>query len=208
VGETRENGEKDTARVEAFSDGVFAIAITLLVLELHVPRGLDSSSLRRALLEAWPSYFAFLTSFLTIGIMWLNHHRIFGLLRRVDHTTLILNGLLLLGVSVVPFPTSLVAEYLGHPGERVAVVIYAGVAVYIATAFTLLWRYIASPARRPPLMRMAHDDPAIRSLREQYRFGPAIYVVLLALAWWKATLAMSLCLAMALLFLLPPRRAK
>lgn len=199
-----ELNEKETQRVEAFSDGVFAIAITLLVLELHVPRGLDAASLRRALWEEWPSYFAFLTSFLTIGIMWLNHHRIFGLLARIDHATLILNGVLLLGVSVVPFPTSLVAEYLGTPGARTAVVIYAGVAVYIALAFTWLWRHVSSRKRQPPLMRVAPDDRAVRTLHAQYRLGPVVYPLLLVLAFSNPTLAMALCLLLALLFLFPP----
>jgi uncharacterized membrane protein len=101
----------DTARTEAFSDGVFAIAITLLVLDIKVPHDLpENTSLLRALLNQWPIYMAFLTSFATIGIMWLNHHRMFRYIRRVDHWFLVLNGLLLLGVTFVPFPTSLAAE--------------------------------------------------------------------------------------------------
>jgi len=208
MSERIEKDEKETARVEAFSDGVFAIAITLLVLELHVPRGLDPAGLRRALLEEWPSYVAFLTSFLTIGIMWVNHHRIFGLLRRVDHTTLVLNGLVLLGVSVVPFPTSLVADYLGTPGARIAVVTYAAVAVYISLAFTWLWRHISSSRRTPSLMRVALDDSAVRTLHAQYRLGPLTYPLLLGLAFWHPSLAIVLCLVLALLFLFPPPGVK
>ena len=79
-----EGHEKESGRVEAFSDGVFAIAITLLILEVKVPRGFSGKDLVPALLEQWPSYAAFLTSFATIGIMWLNHHRLFTLIRRVD----------------------------------------------------------------------------------------------------------------------------
>ena len=105
----------DTARIEAFSDGVFAIAITLLVLDLKVPRELhEGQTLTSALAHQWPAYVAFVTSFLTILVMWINHHRMFTLIGRADDRLLIFNGLLLLGITVVPFPTSLVAEYLGQ----------------------------------------------------------------------------------------------
>ena len=102
----------ETARIEAFSDGVFAIAITLLVLDLKVPRGLaEGRTLADALLAQWPAYLAFASSFMTILIMWVNHHRIFTLVGQSDERLLFYNGLLLMGVTVVPFPTSLVAEY-------------------------------------------------------------------------------------------------
>ena len=104
---------KDTARTEAFSDGVFAIAITLLVLDIKVPQELpESVRLGTALLQLWPSYLAFLTSFVTIGIMWINHHRLFTLIKRSDHWLLQLNGLLLLEDTFLPFPTAIVAEGL------------------------------------------------------------------------------------------------
>ena len=95
----------ETARIEAFSDGVFAIAITLLVLDLKVPRGLaEGRTLADALLAQWPAYLAFASSFMTILIMWVNHHRIFTLVGRSDERLIFYNGLLLMGVTVVPFP--------------------------------------------------------------------------------------------------------
>ena len=98
----------ETTRAEAFSDGVFAIAITLLVLDLRVP---DPGHLTTAaLLGAWPHYFAYVVSFLTIGIMWMNHHTIMGHVARVDRPLLVINLLLLMGVVAIPFPTALVAE--------------------------------------------------------------------------------------------------
>ena len=110
----------ETGRVEAFSDGVLAIVITLLVLELHVPRELTSdAALRAALVHEWPAYFAFLTSFVTVGIMWVNHHRLFTLIGRVDHWLLMLN----LTICVVPFPTAIVAEYLGGEGAQTATLV-------------------------------------------------------------------------------------
>ena len=117
--ETPRREPYSTQRLEAFSDGVFAIAITLLILDVRVPRDLpETTRLIDALLANWPSYFAFLTSFATIGIMWVNHHRLFGCIARADHGLLIWNGLLLLGITFVPFPTALIAEYIGHPDER------------------------------------------------------------------------------------------
>src|ERR1041385_9184169 len=101
----------ETARLEAFSDGVYAIAITLLVLDLKVPMVQDGK-LASALLHQWPMYFAFLISFAFIGIMWVNHHRLFNHIRRCDNRLLFLNLLLLLGVTVVPFPTALLAAHL------------------------------------------------------------------------------------------------
>ena len=110
---------KETGRVEAFSDGVFAIAITLLVLELKVPHVGDGGNgrLAAALLAQWPSYLAFVTSFATILIMWVSHHHMFTFVRRADARFLYANGLLLFVVTVVPFPTALVAEYFEKPGS-------------------------------------------------------------------------------------------
>src|SRR5215469_2591255 len=106
----------ETGRVEAFSDGIFAIAATLLVLDLKVPQT-GGRTLASALRSQWPTYLAFVTSFATILIMWINHHRIFTLIGRSDDRLLFYNGLLLFGVTLVPFPTALVAEYLRHDGQ-------------------------------------------------------------------------------------------
>src|SRR6516165_10270503 len=118
---------KETGRIEAFSDGVFAIAITLLILDIKVPRASESSvGLGTLLLRQWPAYVAFLASFAKIGIMWINHHRLFTHIVRSSHALLLLNSLLLLGIVVVPFPTALVAEYFGHEGEHLAATLFSG----------------------------------------------------------------------------------
>src|SRR6185503_2214195 len=117
--------QKETTRVEAFSDGVFAIAITLLVLDLKVPRVHPADEDLVAYLRSqWPTYAAFLSSFTTIGIMWLNYHRLFNLIARVDTPLMIYNGLLLLGVTLTPWPTALVAEYHGQPAATTAALVY------------------------------------------------------------------------------------
>src|SRR5438874_2539580 len=105
--------DKETQRIEAFSDGVYAIAITLLILEIKVPRAGAATPLAEGLLALWPSYVAYFLGFSTIGVMWLNHHRLFQMIHRVDDVLLFLNLLLLLVVSFTPFPTAVLAEHLG-----------------------------------------------------------------------------------------------
>ncbi|HEY7295511.1 MAG TPA: TMEM175 family protein, partial [Dehalococcoidia bacterium] len=135
----RGEGERETARLEAFSDGVFAIAITLLVLDLKVPpAGEGAKRLGPALLDEWPAYLAYLGSFLSILIMWVNHHQQFRHIAHVDHGLLLLNGLLLMAVTVVPFPTSVLSEHIAHRDERAAAVFYSG--TFLVTA--LLWNAV------------------------------------------------------------------
>jgi uncharacterized membrane protein len=132
----------DTARVEAFSDGVFAIAITLLVLEIQVEPS-DFDDLWRSLLDKWPAYLAYLTSFCTVGGVWLAHHRLFARLRFVDPTVMRMNLLLLLFAAFLPFPTGLLAESFDYSreAERAAVVFYGATAAAIELCMTAAWRY-------------------------------------------------------------------
>lgn len=197
--------EKETGRIEAFSDGVFAIAITLLILEVRVPRVHDlaeEASLLRALVELWPAYLAFLTSFVTILIMWINHHRLFRLIKRCDHVFLLLNGLLLLAVTFVPFPTALLAEYVRHPDGRVAAAVYSGAFVFTAIVFNLLWRYASSGGR---LLDPNYDPEVVRAITRQYLVGPVVYGVALGLAALHPMAAFAMCVALAVYFALPPR---
>ena len=129
--------ESGTARLEMFSDGVFAIAATLLVLELAVNTDPGAPSLGYQLLhQLWPSYLAYATSFLTIGIIWINHHHVMETIVRVDRTFLFINTLLLLVVAFIPFPTRLVAHYLGKPDEQDAVYAYGVTLLLMAISST------------------------------------------------------------------------
>jgi uncharacterized membrane protein len=196
---------RDTVRVEAFSDGVFAIAITLLVLDIKVPHEIaPPNTLLHALAQQWPVYLAFLTSFATILIMWINHHRLFTHIARCDDRLLFFNGLLLLGVVLVPFPTSLIAEYLGHPGQTTAAMIYNGTFIAIAICFNLLWR---SASRHGRLLHADHDRDAVAQITASYRLGPLSYAAALALAFLNATASVVLNLALAVYFALPSRTA-
>ncbi|HVH30158.1 MAG TPA: TMEM175 family protein [bacterium] len=191
----------ETQRVEAFSDGVFAIAITLLVLELKAPSA-GSTPLARLLIRQWPSYVAFLVSFAFIGIMWINHHRLFTHIRRSDDALLVLNLLLLLGVVAVPFPTAVLAASLGQPGERTATLLFSGTYVLIAIAFNILWRYASSSTRR--LLGPEVDATAVKQISAQYAFGPLLYAACFVLAWVSVQASLFLNAALACFFAIPP----
>src|SRR3954447_9653371 len=132
--------ELGTTRLETFSDGVFAIAATLLVLEISVS-STDELGLGHALLHIWPQYLAYITSFVTIGIIWMNHHHTVSLIARTDRTLLFINNLLLLTVAFLPFPTKLVGDYLRDPGEQAAALTYAGTLVAMAILHQVWWQY-------------------------------------------------------------------
>jgi uncharacterized membrane protein len=189
-------------RLEAFSDGVLAIVITLLILDVKVPPA-ATGHLGRELAAQWPQYAAYLTSFLVIGIIWLNHHATVQLLARTDHTVQVLNLLLLLPISVLPWPTAVLAEYV-HEGtagdQRVAVALYGATSTLMALAFNVLWRYVL---RHPELRRPDVDrqDLAVRNRR--YNLGLPAYPVATLLGLLSETLFIGLMLALALMYLLP-----
>ena len=192
---------EETVRIEAFSDAVFSIAMTLLILEIRAPEHLEAGKLLQALLE-WPSYLAFVTSF-TIGVMWINHHRLFNLIGKTDQGLLVTNGLLLAGITFVPFPTALLARNLLHPDARTAAVFYNGVYVLIAIAFQLLWRH--ARAYDGMLLEPDADPDSVVAITKQYRFGPLFYLALIGVAWFSAALSLVLNLLLAVFFALPPR---
>lgn len=194
-----EQAEKETQRVEAFSDGVFAIAITLLVLELHVPKQTEIAvgGLGSALLHEWPAYVAFLVSFLSILIMWFNHHKLFNYIRKVDSLLLYLNGFLLLIVCAVPWPTALAAEHWGHSEEKMAAQVYCGLMVILALAYNALWRYATHKGR---LLHRDIDLEEVEKITRAYSIGPAVYLLAFAATFWNATAGMLICIALAIFF--------
>ena len=155
-------GHWSTSRVEAFSDGVFAIAITLLVLEIGIdPDQFDD--LWGAILREWPAYLAYVTSFLTVGGVWLAHHRLFMRLRFVDPALMRLNILLLMTASFLPFPTALLAEafHASRDAERAAVIFYGATAIAIEALIGASRRY----AEAHPELLHGEAPPAIEVLR-------------------------------------------
>jgi uncharacterized membrane protein len=151
----------DTGRTEAFSDGVLAIAITLLVLDLNVPAS-EFDDLWRGIVGEWPSYLAYACSFLTIGAIWLRHHGIFTRLAYVDRRLMTLNLLLLMAVSFLPFPTRLVAEAIqNEDAERAAIVFYGTTLLVISVLIGALW---ATAARDRKLLRPELDQAEIDAI--------------------------------------------
>jgi uncharacterized membrane protein len=188
-------------RLEAFSDGVFAIAITLLVLELHVPAP-DSGELGHELLAQWPSYAAYLITFITIGIIWINHHAAFSRLRAVDHSILMLNLLLLLTVSVLPFTTALMAEYLKEgEGERLAAGIYGASLLVMGGVFVLANRQIL--LRRPQLLKESIPPESARRILRFAALGQIPYVLAVALAVVSPYVTLAICALTAVYYSLP-----
>ena len=195
-----------TSRLEAFSDGVFAIAATLLVLELRVPP--DTTDLVAALFRLWPAYAAYLVSFLTIGIIWVNHHTLLEHCVRVDRRFLYLNLLLLIAVGIVPFPTALVDEYiLSEHGATAALVVYGLGAVLIALAFTGIFLYATHDHR------LVGDRAAARRLRAEGRLFPiglGAYTLGIALAFVAPIASLIIYGVTALFYAFPqlplPRR--
>ena len=193
--------EKETGRIEAFSDGVFAIAITLLVLELKVPHLSDGGaggSLGRALAAQWPSYVALVTSFFTILVMWANHHRIFDLVRRIDAPFLYANGLLLLIVTIVPFPTAVLADYFEKPGARTAAAVYAGTFTVCGVAFQLLWRSAIAGRR---LLRRDYSEERVQQMHRRYWLGVPGYLAATVGAFISPYVTVAICIALLLVWI-------
>jgi uncharacterized membrane protein len=185
-----------TGRLEAFSDGVFAIAATLLILEV----GVDTTrgNLGRQLTDIWPAYLAYVTTFLIIGIIWINHHHCVSLIGRVDRTFLFTNLLLLLIVSFMPFPTRLVAQYLQKPDEREAVIAYATTMTVMSIVYNLWWRY-ARTSRR--LISEHASDAALEAVDRAFNPGVPLYGITLAVAFVSPLASVVITLAIAVFYL-------
>jgi uncharacterized membrane protein len=192
--------DSDTGRMLAFSDGVFAIAITLLVLEIRAPD--VEHGLLDALVDLWPSYLSYVLSFVIIGIIWAQHHSLFQHITRADHTFLLINVGFLMWVAFLPFPTGLLAEYLDNSGERqTATAVYSATFVAGALLFNLLWRYAIHNDR---LIDATADRRVMQATTRSYTFGPVLYLIDFGLAFVSVTASLILFLLIALLFAISP----
>jgi uncharacterized membrane protein len=196
-----------TARAEAFSDAVFAIAITLLILDIHPPADPDSDAgLLRALLRLWPSYLAYAVSFLLIGMVWINHHRMFHHIARVDGIALGLNVLLLVDVGFLPFPTAVLSASLhtGH-GEHTAAALYGLTLTAGGIAFNAVWWYAASGHR---LLDDRITAREARVLGIRWTLGPVFYLVSALVGMLNAVASIGCYLFLLVLYFfdMRPRR--
>lgn len=193
-------GATETARLETFADGVMAIAITLLILEIAVPHAREGESLGTALADQWPSYAAYVVSFFTIGIMWVNHHHMFTLIERTTHTFLMLNVIFLMTIAALPWPTALIAEYIRDPGRRpMATLVYGGTMIAIAVMYNVVWRYAVARG----LLRPDVDPEGVRRASRGYLAGPTVYAAITLLALINAWISLALFALFALYWLLP-----
>jgi uncharacterized membrane protein len=191
----------DTGRVEAFSDGVFAIAITLLVLGLSIPpAGKEHGDLGRLLARAWPSYVAYFVSFLVIGIIWVNHHAMFRLIARADRPLLFINLALLAIVAIIPFPTGLLATYIRHGpvDAHLAAALYSGTMLAMSVAFLALWLWATRAGSG--LLHERLDRTAARAAVRRFGAGNLIYAALVGMSFLSAPVTLAFHFIVALYY--------
>jgi uncharacterized membrane protein len=200
----------DSARLEAFSDGVFAVAITLLALNLVVP-GAGHGKLGDLLVHAWPSFAGYLVSFLTIGIIWVNHHAMFKNFAGIDRPLLFFNLLLLFFVVAIPFATKTFADYLGHTGPNASLnaslagAVYEGVFEGMSIGFALLFWW--SIRREHLTIRLTPENARRAAIR--FGLGNFGYIAAIGIAFVRpwAALVISLVVAIYYVFEQTPARA-
>jgi uncharacterized membrane protein len=182
-----------TARLEAFSDAVFAVAITLLILEINIPAG---EHLWEQLKDQWPSFASFFVSFWVIGIIWVNHHGLLDHLKRIDRPVLYLNLLVLMTVVFIPFSTALMAEHLKHgeSDETVAAIVYALAFLAMGLAFNVFWTYIVKHRRE---LGVEIPDEEVRRMSVGFMIGTPLYAVALIMAFISPAVVLIIIAAVA-----------
>ena len=188
-------GTMTKSRLEAFADGVFAIAATLLILNVTV----SGAPLAQELVQIWPSYAAYAVSFLTIGIIWVNHNTVMGQIGRVDRMFLFLNVLFLMFVAFIPFPTRLLAQYINSSGGSAAAVAFGVTLTVTAIWFNLLWRYAATGRR---LLRHDADEALVEGIGRSYLPGPFIYFAATLVGFVSPLASAGLYAAIAIFYVL------
>jgi uncharacterized membrane protein len=192
--------ERGTSRLEAFSDGVIGVAITLLVLNITVPEPHAKQVLWDDLWQQWPNYLGYVTSFLVIGVIWINHHHFFHYVKRTDQGLFILNTLFLLCVGLIPFVTALVTRYLQLPEKHTAAIVYSGVLLLMSLTFSGLWGY----ARTHPHLVDSRVDPGIiRHLFRRSFMSIPFYLLSVVLSLVSVEASLVLYILIAVFYALP-----
>jgi TMEM175 potassium channel family protein len=194
-----------TARLEAFSDGVYAIAITLLILEIKVPplARIEAAGLWRTLAGQWPSFVAYALSFAIIGIMWSNHHNVFRFIARTDQTLILLNSGLMFCTAFLPFPTAVLADCLPSPSARQQATVFYGLTLTVTAIFyNGLWRYAVTKRR---LVAPETDQAHLDAITREFRWGPVVYAAATAVAFLSPAVSLSLHGLAAIVYAIPRR---
>jgi uncharacterized membrane protein len=201
------NQEISTQRLEAFSDGVFAIAITLLILEIKIPHHEDIDkfgSLSWYLLNLWPSIFAYVFSFVIIGIYWANHHYLFKLFKKTDHTFNMINVLFLMGISFLPYPTAILGDYITDDLEGASAVTFYAIGITIPSLFWLtMWLYASYKGR---LTDQRLKPEFIKKLTAIFVISNVIYISAVVISFFSKNIALISVIIMTLVYLKAPKR--
>ena len=198
--------ELSTSRLEAFSDGVFAIAITLLIIEIKVPshQELEHQTLIQYIWHQWPKYFAYLLSFLMIGIYWANHHYLFSLFRKTDHVFNLLNVFFLMAIAFLPYPTGVLGDYIITAEHAQSAVSFYAFAIWLpAFTWLLIWLYAKHDKK---IIDHNLTDRFVANLTKQYYFSNFFYITAFIISLFSAVLSITICVGLTLLYLLPPRK--
>ena len=187
----------NTRRLESFSDGVIAVAITLLSLDLAV-KGPGHGTLAHQLTHLWPSFASYAVSFLVIGIIWINHHSLFSNLEKIDRVSLFLNLLLLLFVVAIPFATATMAEYLRVAGtdSHLSAALYAIVSLAMGLAFAMMFQW----AFRHGLFRTTLDHRTRKTAFVRFSIGNLAYLLAIGLAFVSAWLTLAIVALVAIYY--------
>jgi uncharacterized membrane protein len=195
------NEDRGTGRIEAFSDGVIAVAITLLILDVHVPA--VQTELLQALLREWPTYLGYVTSFLVITIFWANHHNMFRHIQQVNYALLLINSLFLMCMAFIPFVTALLTQYITSPTEQhTAAIVYGATLLLNGILFNSIWWYAVWKRR---LVRRDLDAQDVQRITRGYLFGLPFYALSIVLSLINVELSLAFYIIIDLLYGLPIR---
>src|SRR5438128_12155004 len=197
------NDDRGTGRIEAFSDGVIAVAITLLILDVHVPT--VQTGLLQALLKQWPAYLGYVTSFLVITIFWANHHTMFRHIYQVDYALLVINSLFLMCIAFIPFATALLTKYITSTSpteQHTAAIVYGATLLLNGILFNSIWWYAVWKRR---LVQRDLDAQAVQRITRGYLFGLPFYALSIVLSWINVELSLAFYILIDLMYGLPIR---
>ena len=195
-----------TTRIEAFSDGVFAIAITLLIIEIKVPdiEMLHNHTLAYYIKQQWPKYLAYIFSFIVIGIYWANHHHFFKLFVRADHTFNLLNVFFLMMIAFLPFPTGVFGEFISDPLHRETALTFYSIALFLPSLLWLIiWLY-GSHKRKLTHPRL--KEKFIKKLTTIYILSNIFYALAIVLSFFSMIASLIVIILLTLVYLLPPKK--
>ena len=193
------NDDRGTGRIEAFSDGVIAVAITLLILDVHVPN--VQTGLLQALLNQWPTYLGYVTSFLVIVIFWANHHNMFRYIQQVDYTLLVINAFFLMCIAFIPFATAVLTKYITSPTEQhTAAIVYGATLLLNGILFNTIWWYAVWKRR---LVGRDIDAQVVRRITKGYLFGLPFWALAIVLSLINVVLSLAFYILIDLIYFLP-----